>query len=205
MNGQAPAEWRGLPVPWVVRWSSPVADPGPGVCWRGERLSYWDELPGDRRFGVLWYRDRIDHHGRPRFASVHTGRHLAAMTDHRCQICGCTAVGDGRIEWLIPCDEWERLTHPANPVWTATPPCCRACWPSALRYCPHLCSVGAVAASVARVRPAALYGDVYEPGQLTPRKFNAIVSLLAERELPRLLGKMLIVELDDVRMEEQPV
>ncbi|SDL94993.1 hypothetical protein [Nonomuraea jiangxiensis] len=198
MAGQV---WRGLPVPWVVRWSADPAGPGLGMCWRGERLSYRDELPGDRRFGVLWHRDRIGH-GRPQFATVHTGRHLAAMTDRRCQVCGGTAVGgDGRIGWLIPCDEWDPLNRPAGPLWTVTPPCCRACRPIALRLCPHLRSVGAVAASVARVRPAAVHGDAYEPGRLTPRELNLRVPLPAEGDLPHLLGKLLVVELDDVRLE----
>jgi hypothetical protein len=46
---------------------------------------------------------------------------------------------------------------------------------------------------------------VYEPGRLTPHKVNALVSLLAERDLPHLLGKMLVVELDDVRIEDRPM
>ncbi|MFC4122870.1 hypothetical protein [Nonomuraea zeae] len=201
MEGRFPAVWRGLPVPWVVRWGSDLADPGPGIGWHGGRLSYRDEVPGDRRFGVLWYRDLTGLRGPPQFAAIHTRRHLAAMTGRRCQVCGGTAVGaDGRIRWLIPRDEWDRLARPAGPAWTATPPCCRACRPIALRHCPHLRSVGAVAASVARARPAAVYGDLYEPGRLAPCRVNLLVPLPAGGDLPRLLGKMLVVELDDARI-----
>lgn len=197
-----PASWRGVPVPWVVRWTAEKADPALRLGWRTGRLAYHRERPADRRFGALWYRNRTGREGQPEFAELHTGRQLACMTCPRCQVCGTRAVStDGRIPWLLPGDEWPLLTDPANPKLVATPPTCRECWPLATRSCPHLRAAGAVAVTVAATVPAAAYGDLYHPARATPYALNVMVPLADRSTLRRMLAKQLVVELQDIRVE----
>ena len=60
---RAPASWRGRSVPWAVRWTTETADPALRLGWRIRRLAYHRELPADRRFGALWYRNRTGREG----------------------------------------------------------------------------------------------------------------------------------------------
>ncbi|WP_329242842.1 hypothetical protein OG417_44835 [Actinoallomurus sp. NBC_01490] len=197
-----PVTWRGEPVPWVVRWTGETIDPQVRLERRADGLAYHDERSEDRRFGVLWYRNRTGRGGEPELTELHTGRLLACMTRNLCQVCGGPATDPhGRIQWLFPRDEWELLAEPANPTIVTTPPTCRECWPLARRFCPHLRATGTVGVSVAAHRPVAVYGDLYDPtGPATPCEVNAMVPLTTPaRRL--VLGKQLVVELSDIRTE----
>jgi len=197
-----PITWQGIPVPWVSRWTGETADAQLRRGWPDGRLTYRDERPGDRRFGVLWYRNGTGRKGEPEFAEVHTARQLACMTRNLCNVCGTPLSDpDSRIPWLFPGDEWELLTGPANPKIVTTPPTCRACWPIARRFCPYLRSTGAVTATVGTRRPVAAYGDLYDlSGSATPRELNVTLPLTSPARY-RLLGKQLVVELSDIRAE----
>ncbi|WP_147449234.1 hypothetical protein [Actinomadura pelletieri] len=195
-----PAVWRGLPVPWVVRWTGEKVDPSLRLGWQEGRLAYRRELPTDRRFGALWYRNRTGRSGEPEFAEIHTGRQLACMTSGICQVCGGNAAEtDGRIAWLLPGDEWPLLTNPTEPNLVPTPPTCRACWSLAASSCPHLRTVGSVPVTAAAAVPAAAHGDLYRLGQAAPCARNVMVPLTNHSALRRMLAKQLIVELRDIR------
>jgi hypothetical protein len=201
-RGPTPITWQGVPVPWVSRWTGETTDAQLRQGRHGGRLTYRDERPPDRRFGVLWYRNRTGREGEPEFAELHTARQLACMTRNLCNVCGAPLTDpDGRIPWLFPGAEWDLLTSPANPKIATTPPTCRACWPIARRFCPYLRSTGAVAATVGTHRPVAAYGDLYDlTGSATPRELNVMVPLTSPARY-RLLGKQLVVELSDIRAE----
>lgn len=209
-RGPTPITWQGVPVPWVSRWTGETTDAQLRRGWPDGRLTYRDERPGDRRFGVLWYRNGTGREGEPEFAELHTARQLACMTRNLCNVCGTPLTDpDGRIPWLFPGDEWELLTGPATPKIVTTPPTCRVCWPIARRFCPYLRSTGTVAATVGAHRPVAAYGDLYDltggdlyelTGSATPRELNVMLSLTSPIR-HRLLGKQLVVELDDIRAE----
>lgn len=194
-----PITWRGVLVPWAALWSAErrIEKEDPLLIWQRGRLAYDDEVPGDRRLGVLWNRHRLGKHGEPLFGQLHTARQRLAMMKNLCQICGGSATGaDGRISWLIPGAE-------SNVSWTMTPPTCAGCVPEALRFCPHLKSNPPLRLTVAGAAPLGVLGDVYqvEHGRFTSVNPRTIVDLRDGHEMRRVLAKQLAVTLLDPQVE----
>jgi hypothetical protein len=194
-----------------VRWTGEAGgEAGPFLVWRDRRLGYDDEVPGDRRLGVLWNRDRIGRNGEPQFAQLHSARQRQAMTRYLCQVCGETAVrDDGRVSWLVPPKEWMAWQIPRNLVaadvelqWVSNPPTCAACIPVALRYCPQLRSAAPLRISADSGVPVAVIADVY---QIVPERAlvarRAQVPLSDTQALRFILAKQLVSELHGVRIE----
>jgi hypothetical protein len=97
--------YKGVPVPYIARWSSEVVRPGPAMIPvpvpQGYYLTYKDEQPEDRVEGQLWLRERDSPgHGEPMFADVHSHRQRLCQIEGRCQICG--QVQEPPLRWLIP-------------------------------------------------------------------------------------------------------
>ncbi|RBQ21445.1 hypothetical protein DP939_01645 [Spongiactinospora rosea] len=182
--------WQGDPVPYLTRWTGETAVGGEPRHTRGGLLAYPIPEPEDWAYGVLWRRLRqAPGVGRPEFRAVHTGRQLACLRDGRCQICGDLArTADRRVPWLFSVAEADRLRQ-SQDAWTATPPTCRACTPP-----------GATVFSAAGAVPVAVLGDIYaRSGHRTDE--DATVLLGETATLPDVLGKRLIVEITDLRVE----
>jgi hypothetical protein len=190
--------WRGVPVPWAALWSAEqeIDRENHILIWKQGKLAYADEIPGDRRLGVLWCRHKLGSHGEPLFGQLHTARQRLAMIKSLCQVCGGSAVNeDGRIAWLIPAD--------SDTSWTMTPPTCEGCQPEALRYCPHLTSKPPVRLTAAKSFPLGVLGDLYqvEDNQVTGVAPRSIVDFRDVDGMCRVLAKQLAVQLLDPQVE----
>jgi hypothetical protein len=198
-QSMTPETWRGVPVPWAALWSAEqeIDRENHILIWKQGKLAYADEIPGDRRLGVLWCRHKIGSHGEPLFGQLHTARQRLAMIKSLCQVCGGTAVNaDGRISWLISAD--------SDTSWTMTPPTCEGCQPGALRYCPHLTSKPPVRLTVGLSTPIGVLGDVYqvEGNRFTSVNPRAIVDFHDDDGMRRVLAKQLVVQLHDPQVVE---
>jgi hypothetical protein len=189
--------WRGVPVPWAALWSAEqrIGKEDPMLIWQG-RLAYTDEIPGDRRLGVLWCRHRLGSHGEPLFGQLHTARQRLAMIKSLCQVCGGSAVNaDGRISWLIPAD--------SETTWAMTPPTCEGCQPEALRRCPHLKSKPPARLTVGSSTPIGVLGDLYqvEHDRIVGVRPQSIVDFHDADGMRRVHAKQLAVQLIDPQVE----
>lgn len=186
--------WRGLPVPWITRWSGEaitrplhVVRVGVGLVsssGTSVRNQYMISLtdPTTHPFGVeaglkasrdeyglCWYksRDNAEGVGEPQFSMLNARRQRACMVDRRCQVCG-TPFGDKPVTFL---DSATLLDEDAagDTVVTITAPTCRTCAAVALRVCPAQRGKDRVLVTANAYEPCGVLADVYtlsDNGQL---------------------------------------
>jgi hypothetical protein len=193
-------------VPYVTAWSSERASNVVVAGAAGSGIGFADELPSDRdEHGVLWRRTPLRQGtGRPEFGKVHALRQRRAMRDLLCQVCGAPAdrTEDG-VLWLLGEDRADWPGWPERMAATQ-PPVCLGCARVAVRTCPYLHRVGAVAVRVAAPRVGGVYGALYRPGFPFPvRTDDAIVSY--EDPAARwVLAARLVMELDGCTFVDLP-
>lgn len=148
MSERNPLVYRGVPVPYIASWDSetPAGTTSPDLILRrsdagGSWLTYTDEQPADRQYGVLWTRVPWSPGvGRPQFAGLHAIRQRMCLSRGRCQIC----AGPADL-WMTPAtvfQEYLDTCEPGTPFESHNPPVCRSCAPTAARSCPHLIHTG---------------------------------------------------------------
>ncbi|MER0244340.1 hypothetical protein AAHZ94_20520 [Streptomyces sp. HSW2009] len=167
--------WRGLPVPFIAPWSverPPSYDVIETYGPEGSRgIGYADELPLDRRRGVLWMRRGVKRGaGTPDLASVHPLRQRQAMSHLLCQVCGKSTFDADYTRWgkrhlVIARDVSGRPIEEGE--LTGSPPVCRPCAIESVRGCPHL-RKGHVSALVERIEPWGVAGILYRPTAFHP-------------------------------------
>jgi hypothetical protein len=202
--------YKGVPVPYIARWSSEVVRPGPAMIPvpvpQGYYLTYKDEQPEDRVEGQLWLRERDSPgHGEPMFADVHSHRQRLCQIEGRCQICG--QVQEPPLRWLIPDGLY---TREQGTLITDVAPVCELCQPWAERYCPFIQGHRFAVYTVKGYRPYALWGDIAESagptrvpssGQL--RGFSKVRHVQGQRLLSGYTGdvmaRQMVVQLWDWR------
>jgi hypothetical protein len=153
---------KGVPVPYIARWTSEVILPGPQLIPvpvpQGVHLTFKDETPEDRVDGQLWLREHDSPgHGQPMFADVHSHRQRACQIEGRCQVCG--QIQEAPIRWLIP-DVLVIRQH--NNLITDVAPVCAECQPWAEQYCPFISGHRFTVYEVKGYSPYALFGDIVE-------------------------------------------
>jgi hypothetical protein len=164
----------------------------------GMRLTYVDAAETDWMFGALWHRHGLSRTGRPLWKLVNTLRQRRCMMHQLCQVCGESAVEDGRTWWLMP---EPPATDGLGQPFTHVPPTCRSCIPTSRRLCPRL----GPASCVYTTRDCDPYGvvaDLYRPaaGRAVVVVQRAVeVPLEAFRDLEYALATQLIVTLDDLQ------
>lgn len=167
--------FRGLPVPWVARWSAEVrasyavdrlsieVDDGGSV-----RIGYADEVMADRdAYGGLWLREGLaPGQGEPQFGQVHTARHRSCMVTPRCQVCAARLDPD-RVTFLLPPNESRGVAAMDPGSWfTVTPPTCDGCRDAAHLYCPHLRGHRLALVTVRKAGLWGVFGDVVTASML---------------------------------------
>lgn len=164
----------------------------------GVRLTYVDATDQDWRFGALWHRHGLSRVGRPLWKLVNTARQRRCMLYGLCQVCGGSAVEDGRIWWLMP--EPPAVDGVGQPF-THVPPTCRSCIPEARLLCPRLRAQSPVY-TTRTCEPYGVVADLYRPaaGRTVVMVQRAVeVGLEAFRDLEYALATQLIVALDDLQ------
>ncbi|RKN43027.1 hypothetical protein [Streptomyces hoynatensis] len=160
---------KGLPVPYVVRWSGEVVVTDRDLIVRadGRGLGYRDERPGDRdRHGVLWARlTEEPGGGQPEFRCMHPARQRRAMLERLCQVCGGPADRNGK-GWLFVLGRPGR--EDGVPGWPegalcTKPPVCEPCAGVAVAHCPHLGEPAFV--RVRKPRVWGVFGGFFVPGR----------------------------------------
>lgn len=191
---------KGLPVPWVARWST--ERPTAAADFVREtllapdgslslRLRYADQRPGDRdRFGVLWYRAASQTIGEPEFAQVHPHRQRDAMDHPRCQVCGRRLRIEDAV-WMLAGKEID--SEGTGAAMTGQPPLCEPCVEVSVTYCPHLRSGARDAYRAASHTPIGVFADVHRPdleeplmGELVAHRDPWIGCALARQRVVRL-------------------
>lgn len=157
--------YRGLPVPWVTRWSGEVpTDPDkiyPQISESYARIAYRDEIPSDRdEHGVLWIREGLTRTGEPVFKAVHSRRQRACWTRRRCQVCGQPFPAGQPLTWIEAVSDGSTIVNSAEPFVTTAAPTCRACATVAAKMCPHLRGGKIELLEIRRFRPWGVYGDI---------------------------------------------
>ncbi|TMR88122.1 hypothetical protein [Nonomuraea basaltis] len=158
----------------------------------GIRLSYADATETDWLFGVLWHRHGMSRAGRPLWKPVNTARQRRCMLHNLCQVCGRSAVDDGRIWWVMA---EPPATTGAGQQFTNAPPTCRSCIPKARTLCPRLRPESHVYTARAS-EPYGVVADLYRPA--ARRKVVVVqraieLPLEAFRDLEYALATQLIV------------
>lgn len=212
---QPPLTYRGLPVPYVVAWSTEAdADIASAdlilrtdVVSGLSRLCYRDERAADRdHHGVLWHRVAWSPgQGVPRFAEIHTLRQRTAMARALCQVCGRPAQ-----VWMVSLGLWQEHVEehgPGAPYTTHDPAVCRACAVSAARNCPHLSGVGFVFLVPRSWANTAVRGQVVDPesGAFSAPRTIALPGTIPPPDpaiQPLVLAKSLASTLFDVRVHQ---
>jgi hypothetical protein len=161
---------RGVPVPWIARWSAEVVTPKPAfsvwITSQGAQVGFTDESPQDRIDGVLWMRERdLPGVGDPEFKVVHSHRQRAAQVEGRCQVCG-RIITERPVPWLIPKILMQKGSR--GSIITDVAPTCEQCLNLARVTCPHLLSRPYIIVDVKDWRPAGLFGDVVELARRIP-------------------------------------
>lgn len=214
--------WRGLPVPWIARWSNETAldtpmhaalidnrlhlavGPAPTNHPLGIRAGYRaqrDEL------GLLWQPDHdAPGSGVPEFATLHARRQRACMIDGLCQVCG-RPFGDQSVTFLD--SVMRKPRKPGRPLVTLTAPTCRGCAAVAMVKCPaHRRARDKRVIVVAHAyRPYAVLGDVfgYNAEQQSVRLERPRHTIhLDDALISRTLAKQLYVEVTDYTEEPTP-
>ncbi|WP_147450748.1 hypothetical protein [Streptomyces hoynatensis] len=196
---------RGLPVPWVTRWSGePVLAGGP-LTLRPDRqgLAYRDERAGERdRHGVLWARvGQAPGSGRPDYRVMHPVRQRQAMLERRCQVCSGPADRNAK-GWLFAVRRPEAAED--MPGWPegllcTKPPVCRPCARLAARHCPYLGEPVYVRARKPRVW--GVFGGIFDP-HLAPGPDDYLP--YGHPAAPFFLANQLVVELTRTTREPAP-
>jgi hypothetical protein len=195
------ATWRGMRVPWITRWTEERLSEPYWFDPARRRLTYGDELPGERdSYGLLWQREGIMRGGEPEFSQVSTVRQRASMRHRRCQVCGLRI--EGVIPWLLTdsigvrMPDYEGLT-------TSSGPTCSTCVEVARELCPHV----RLASSIAHVRAYRVVGASGEAawidsqGTMQRERFVNVDYERHREVLGRILAKQLSVEFTEYRME----
>ncbi len=188
---------RGLPVPWITRWTTEALLPGPRMGLRptpgGVRLSFEDERPEDRIDGVLWLREYSSPgFGEPMWKDVHSHRQRQAQVEGLCQVCGRTMTP---LQWLIP----PGLSHRENgSLITDVAPTCQECLEKALILCPSLRQGGASLFEVFDYRLHSVHGDILRQGKGRLEHFQGDVRL-DSAGIQHVMARQMIVELWNFR------
>jgi hypothetical protein len=161
---------RGVPVPWIARWSAEVVSPRPAfgfwITADGMRVTFLDERPEDRIDGVLWLRENdAPGQGTPDWATVQSHRQRACQVEGRCQVCG-RVIDERPVTWLIPKIPMRKTT--TGTIITDVAPTCTDCLQLARVSCPYLLAKDHVAFNVYDWRPSAVFGDVIDLGRRIP-------------------------------------
>jgi hypothetical protein len=193
-----------LPVPWVTRREHETPLPLTDARWVIEKNQwqpdkkkwqlYASELTFDRH-GWPWYRELTDLSGRPMWKQLHANRQRRCMDEIRCQVCSLQITG--RIPWLLPEGEVMR----GEPIITGHAPVCESCLPLAARMCPRISSGGWVACTVGSMQIAGVFGDLWDPYEMTPTQGN--FTPLSD-EFGRVIARQRTVVLEDLEPQGFP-
>lgn len=165
----------------------------------GHRLSYLDNpCAEDWEFGALWARQEGHRRGTPEFDQVHTGRQREVLLNALCQVCAGSAIDPAteRIWWVLTTAARGRSPQGSKA------PTCRGCIPAAVRHCPTLRRQAFIYSS-ADIVPTGVLGHVFKlrGSRAVCVGRNRMISLEAFRVLEATLGRALIVEIQDLRLE----
>lgn len=198
--------YKGLPVPWIARWSGEIIDPATlevkliNTADGGSRVHLLGQTPDDFIDDVLWLPERdAAGTGTPLFAQVQSHRQHTCQVEGRCQVCG--EVIEPPLLWLIPMKGFAQRSA-RNTMITDVAPLCETCLPIARAMCPLLNRVAgaSVLLEVRAHRPIALFGDVFarRPDGRTYH-YQDQVEIGNTTELRRLMARQMVVELYDFR------
>ncbi|RKN38330.1 hypothetical protein [Streptomyces hoynatensis] len=200
---------KGLPVPYVARWSGEPVTAGGRLTVRpdGRGLAYRDETPADRdRHGVLWARMvHAPGAGRPDYRVMHPARQRRAMGERLCQVCGREAgrTGKGWLFLMRRPEAGDEVPGWPEGLLCRKPPVCAPCAEVATRHCPHL--EPPVFVRCRKPRVWGVFGGAFTPG---PRG-----GLVAGEDgylpyghpaAPWFLGNQLVVELTRTTRVPEP-
>lgn len=202
--------YKGLPVPYVTRWTgdrtttqyrigyemelfvAPTGGRKPTPRIVGQYLSFPDEVPSDRVLGALWQRETETETGQPEFSQVSTPRQRRCMIENLCQVCG-DPLGDGPFHWLMPSPQFTRLVTHGD---TIAPPVCEDCANRAASWCPALTRQGFERLLVQAMTPVAILGEwAHIDAQGEIRRGRGDCRLDNAEHLTMHVAKQLVVEL----------
>ena len=154
-------------VPYIAAWSAEKPLRPVVLTDRRGRVSYADEVGGDRdSMGVLWARVGLRQgQGEPQLGRVHPLRQRRVMRRLLCQVCaGPADRNEQGVLWLLSDQAGDSPDWPDWPEDTGAthPPVCLPCARRASRACPHL-RRGYVALRVRDCPISGVYGALYRP------------------------------------------
>ena len=170
-------QWKGLPVPWVARWSAQVSPETYGVKvvqTQGGGYHLRVEYPEDNwrdQHGTLWQHEGLVRAGEPQFGMVSTWRQRAAMVKRLCQVCGSKIEGK-MTPWILDMMESDMVEILDGDPLTATAPVCESCIPLARRLCPHLSKGGSKVYDVLEYELWGVFGEVVTMTEAGPKRFQ---------------------------------
>lgn len=167
------------------------------------QLTYRDEVPQDRMFGVLWARCGVARAGTILWSKAHTLRQRRCMLKRLCRVCGESAVDSdtGRLWWIMP----SSVPDDRHATWpTAGPATCKTCVSESLSACPYLCAGSPVVYTVGDCSPIGVLANIYgqdDAGRVVETQHQVAVGLDDFHLFRRALATQLIVSLQDIRTE----
>lgn len=196
MSTEHLVKYKGVPVPWVARWSNErstvrsVAVRMPvGQSMRFPEVTFPNAQRDD--LGILWQPDGTTRGGVPEFGDVNTHRQVACMRHKRCQVCGNRLL-TSPYNLLVIDKEAMQLESTLR---TTTPMVCDSCAAEAMAVCPAL-RKGRKLYKVKSFEPVAVWGPVYHagvPAHMMPPSFDVPLEHEAVRSV---IGKQMVVKVE---------
>lgn len=193
---------RGLPVPYVARWTGEHANESYRVAAMNDGqqfIRYAQETPFDRdKRGVLWMREYPMNNGTgvPEFGEVSSYRQRHCMENKCCQVCGETVVSPFRF-LMIPV---QMMMFEQTNGQTENPPVCEACAEAAPQWCPAIKKGGFSTVLAEDFEPCSYLGEVafYREDD---NQFRRMMSVAFDRKalLAVTLARQLSVQLKEYR------
>lgn len=208
--------WKGLPVPWVTRWTGEKPPPRiptmtivDGVMWctygspSAHPLGQMTGIKAERdEHDLLWYRELSIYGqgsgdatiqdratiGEPQWTQVHAWRQRTCMLDRRCQVCA-KPFDDTPVTFLLAVPTVRELN-------VIDPPVCRTCIPVALALCPVQRQEPRRVITAEAYGPTFVYADIPQVGGTRRARVS-----LDDRHLTYSVAKQLGVTITDYTME----